>query len=90
MRAFQDLQGKEVALGRFLGRGGEGAVYAVPMRPRLDAKIYVRTPRDPMGHKLMAMVQVGTEELAALTAWPQDLLLDESTGSVVGFLMPKI
>ena len=77
MRCFRDLQGKRVTLGRFLGRGEEGAVYSVQMRPASVAKIYVRTPDDHMGRKLGAMVQLGTEALLSLTAWPQDLVLDE-------------
>jgi hypothetical protein len=36
------------------------------------------------------MVQLGTEELSAIAAWPQDLLHDPRTGNVVGFLMPRI
>jgi len=85
-----DLQGKEVDLGRCLGKGGEGAVYSVPSRPRLVAKIYARTPDDHMSRKLGAMVQLGTETLASLAAWPQDILADERTGHVVGFLMPRV
>jgi hypothetical protein len=90
VRSYVDLQGKEVDLGRFLGRGGEGAVYSVPMRPRLVAKIYARTPDDKTGRKLGAMVQLGTEELTSLAAWPQDLLFDKLTGSFAGFLMPRV
>ena len=90
MRPLQDLQGKEAALGRCLGRGGEGAVYSVPARPQLVAKIYAQKPDDHASRKLAAMVQLGTEALASSTAWPQNLLLDERTGSVLGFLMPRV
>jgi len=90
VRSFQDLQGNEVALGRFLGRGGEGAVYSVQTRAQLVAKIYMRTPDNHMGRKLAAMVQLGTGALTSLAAWPQDLLIDERTGNVVGFLMPRV
>jgi DNA-binding helix-hairpin-helix protein with protein kinase domain len=55
VRSYQDLQGKEVVLGRCLGQGGEGAVYAVPLRPGLVAKIYARTPDEHTGGKLAAM-----------------------------------
>jgi molecular chaperone DnaK len=90
VRSYQDLQGKEVVLGRCLGQGGEGAVYAVPLRPGLVAKIYARTPDEHTGGKLAAMVQLGTKALTSLAAWPQNLLFDERTGNVVGFLMPKV
>ncbi|HUL75892.1 MAG TPA: hypothetical protein VL691_01405 [Vicinamibacteria bacterium] len=89
-RTFCDLQGHEAGLGRCLGRGGEGAVYSVPMRPTSVAKIYARRPDGPTGRKLAAMVQLGTEALAAVAAWPNDLLLDPRTGDPVGFLMPRI
>jgi DNA-binding helix-hairpin-helix protein with protein kinase domain len=90
VRTFHDLQGKEVGLGRCLGRGGEGAVYSVPMRPRFVAKLYARTPDEQTAHKLGAMVQLGTEALASFAAWPKDLLSADRNGSVVGFLMPRI
>ena len=90
MRALCDASGREAGLGRCLGQGGEGAVYAVPMWPRSVAKIYARRPDDRTAMKLAAMVQLGTEELASCAAWPQGLLLDSKTGGVVGFLMPRV
>ena len=90
MKVFSDLAGRDVGIGRCLGRGGEGAVYSVPAAPQLAAKIYARRPDGPTSRKLAAMVQLGTPELASLAAWPQDLLLDRGTGDVAGFLMPRI
>ena len=90
MRTFCDVRGREAGLGRCLGQGGEGAVYAVPMWPRSVAKIYARRPDEQATRKLAAMVQLGTEELASFAAWPQGLLLDPRTGSAVGFLMPRV
>lgn len=90
MRTFCDLQGQETGLGRCLGQGGEGAVYSVPNWPSSVAKIYARRPDDHGARKLGAMVQLGNDELAAVSAWPQNLLLDPRTGSVVGFLMPRV
>jgi DNA-binding helix-hairpin-helix protein with protein kinase domain len=89
-RTFCDLAGQDATLGRCLGQGGEGAVYAVPNRQGLVAKIYARRPDDYASRKLGAMVQLGTDELAAIAAWPQNLLHDPRTGNVVGFLMPRI
>jgi len=90
MKVFCELAGQEVGIGRCLGRGGEGAVYSVPAAPQLVAKIYARRPDGQASRKLAAMVQLGTPELASLSAWPQNLLLDRGTGDVAGFLMPRI
>jgi DNA-binding helix-hairpin-helix protein with protein kinase domain len=89
-RIVADLKGQETGLGRCLGQGGEGAVFSVPSRPRSVAKIYARRPDEHASRKLGAMVQLGTDDLAAIAAWPQDLLHDPRTGDVVGFLMPRI
>lgn len=90
MRTFCDLQGQETGLGRCLGQGGEGAVYSVPNWPSTVAKIYARRPDEHAARKLGAMVQLATEELASVAAWPQNLLLEPRTGAVVGFLMPRL
>jgi DNA-binding helix-hairpin-helix protein with protein kinase domain len=90
VRSLCDVDGREAGLGRCLGQGGEGAVYAVPMWPGSVAKIYARRPDDQVQMKLAAMVQLATEELASFAAWPQRLLLDPKTGSVLGFLMPRV
>lgn len=90
MRTFCDLQGQETGLGRCLGQGGEGAVYSIPNWPSSVAKIYARRPDEHGARKLGAMVQLGTEALAKVAAWPQNLLLDPRTGAVVGFLMPRV
>jgi molecular chaperone DnaK len=89
VRAYRDRHGSEIVLGRFLGRGGEGAVYAVQAQARVG-KIYVRTPDDQLGSKLRAMVQLRTQALASFAAWPEELVFDDSTGNVVGFLMPRV
>ena len=49
MRAFRDLSGNEIELGRFLGSGGEGAVYSLSSHPRLVAKLCMRTPTTTSG-----------------------------------------
>jgi DNA-binding helix-hairpin-helix protein with protein kinase domain len=90
VRTFCDPEGREAGLGRCLGQGGEGAVYAVPIWPSSAAKIYARRPDELVARKLAAMVQLGTKELASFAAWPQRLLLDPRTRSAVGFLMPRV
>jgi molecular chaperone DnaK len=89
LRAYRDQEGREILLGRFLGRGGEGAVYVVRAQARV-AKIYARTPDDELGGKLRAMVQLRTQTLTSFAAWPEDLVFDDSTGNIVGFLMPRV
>lgn len=90
MRTFCDLRERPIGLGRCLGRGGEGAVYSVPMSTRLVAKLYARRPDAETARKLALMVQLGTPALAQFAAWPQDLLLDPKTGETLGFLMPRV
>jgi DNA-binding helix-hairpin-helix protein with protein kinase domain len=90
VRAFCDLSGHEVGLGRCLGQGGEGAVYSVTTAAGTAAKVYARRPDALNARKLGAMVQLVTEELAAAAAWPTDLLLDPDTGEPAGFLMPRV
>lgn len=78
-----------VQLGSLLGKGGEGAVYEVVGQPALVAKIYRADIPVERAEKLRAMSQLLTPELAALTAWPRDVLYGAGD-KVVGFLMPKI
>jgi DNA-binding helix-hairpin-helix protein with protein kinase domain len=89
-RTIVDSTGQALALGRELGRGGEGAVYTVPARPELVAKLYHRPPAAAKGAKLAAMAALGTERLLRLTAWPVGTLHHEPGGPVAGLLMPRI
>ena len=80
--------GARVALGAELGRGGEGAVFAVQGKPDQVAKIYHRPPAAATADKLAAMCRSGTPALSKLAAWPADLV--QERGRTVGFLMPGI
>jgi DNA-binding helix-hairpin-helix protein with protein kinase domain len=90
VRTFFDLLGREVALGRCLGRGGEGAVYAIPRRPGHVAKVYAQRPDDVLVRKLGAMIVIGASSPCETLAWPTGLLLDGRGGPAVGFLMPRV
>jgi DNA-binding helix-hairpin-helix protein with protein kinase domain len=90
MRPFFDLDGQRVDLGRCLGRGGEGAVYSLPLRPQSVVKIYANRPDARIAEKLKAMVALATPPLASVAAWPQGLVLDRVGGTVVGFVMPRV
>jgi len=78
-----------------LGSGGEANVFAVKDRPALAAKIYHR-PTPERVAKLNAMLKNPPEKPAAEPeqipiAWPLDLLVKpDSSGQVVGFLMPRV
>jgi DNA-binding helix-hairpin-helix protein with protein kinase domain len=78
-----------VQLGKQLGKGGEGVVYEVVGQPGLVAKVYLRDIPAERAEKLRAMSQLLTPKLAALTAWPHDVLYGGGN-KVTGFLMPKI
>src|SRR5688572_26014849 len=78
-----------VVLGRELGRGGEGAVYPVQSAPDLVAKIYLKPPAPLKVEKLRGMARRASPALLRVAAWPVDVLGDE-TGTVRGFLMPKV
>ena len=86
---LRDSRGNNVALGKELGRGGEGAVFDVAGNPTAVAKIYIKPPSRETADKLAAMVSKSTPELLKIAAWPTDILRD-SGGQVTGFLMPKV
>jgi|SRR5688572_14554076 DNA-binding helix-hairpin-helix protein with protein kinase domain len=78
-----------IQLGRELGRGGEGAVFPVIGMPDLVAKIYLKPPAPLKVEKLRGMARRASPALLRVAAWPVDVLGDE-TGTVRGFLMPKV
>lgn len=75
-----------VALGRELGRGGEGAVFEITGKPDLVAKIYHDPLPQEKAEKLLAMLQITTPQVLSLTAWPRDVLRGPD-GRVQGFVM---
>ncbi len=83
--ALRTAQGP-VRLGAELGRGGEGAVYALP-GDRV-AKVYHAPPDAELRDKLAAMVRVARPELTTFCAWPEELLLDGA--AVRGVTMPRV
>ncbi len=85
--AFVDNQQKRVSLGVELGRGGEAAVYSVESQPALVAKIYHQPPSPEKAQKLSQMVELQSQRLLALAAWPVGTLFTAGNKSLVGFLM---
>jgi DNA-binding helix-hairpin-helix protein with protein kinase domain len=88
IRTF-DPAGASVDLGKELGRGGEGAVYDIHGRPDFVAKVYDPPKPAAHGEKLTAMVAMAEPKLLSLAAWPTSTLHGPS-GSVIGFVMPKL
>lgn len=73
--------------------GGEGAIYEVPNYPDLFAKIYEKECDQDRITKLEIMISnppITPKRKYPYFAWPKDLLLDEETKRIVGFLMPRI
>ena len=91
----RDFRNRPVALGRKIGGGGEGDVYAVSGQPRLVAKIYA-TPTREAGAKLARMIdnppsgREGGDGHVNL-AWPSELLYGAMGRDLpIGFLMPHV
>ena len=83
-------KGAPIALGRELGKGGEGSVFEVPTLPKQVAKLYHRPPDAKKQAKLSFMAATADAQLLNYVAWPQETLHPSRGGPVVGFLMPKI
>ncbi len=90
---FFDVHGKEVLLGRVLGRGGEAAVHSIEREPQSVAKIYHAHSAERAA-KLKAMVDHPPKDHArqgghVSICWPERLLFDERR-QCAGFTMPKL
>jgi DNA-binding helix-hairpin-helix protein with protein kinase domain len=89
--AFFDDQGRRIVLGAELGRGGEATVYSIEGQPELVAKIYHQPPSPEKTEKLSQMVQLQSDRLLALSAWPiSTLSLSRNNKSATGFLMKNV
>ncbi len=89
-----DVHGNPVLLGENAGHGGEAAVYRVPGRPHLLAKIYTPAPRPGYDRKLAWMVAHPPANPAHSQnhhslAWPVGLLY-YADRRLAGYLMPYI
>jgi DNA-binding helix-hairpin-helix protein with protein kinase domain len=85
-----DSRGQSVRLGRLIGRGGQGSVYAIEGEPSLAAKVYHESPLPAdIADKLPAVLSCRTKEIDAIAAWPQALLFDRRR-QVRGVLLPLV
>ena len=92
MRLFT-AQGDPIDLADELGRGGEGVVCALRMRPALVAKVY-HAPVDPARQAKLRWMAAAERHadapLRALCAWPLHTLHSVAGGPVRGFTMPRL
>src|SRR5688572_3250791 len=85
------VNGETLALGRELGRGGEGAVYEVSGRPDVVAKIYLERVNADKASKLEVMARGCTDTIQRIAAWPQAVVVDKTKKNAsVGFLMRRV
>src|SRR5215217_4465853 len=84
-----DSAGKPLSVGQLLGRGGEGAVYALSAS-ELVVKVYHDPIKQTKQEKLKAMVQGQTPTLSRIATWPIDTVHDARTRNMVGFIMPRL
>lgn len=80
------IAGKSEALGKRIGKGGEGEVYALPSRPDRAVKIYKEALRGQREPKVRAMVAGQLAGATDLAAFPAEIVTD-LRGSFVGFIM---
>jgi DNA-binding helix-hairpin-helix protein with protein kinase domain len=86
-----DSTGRSVPLGKRLGSGGEGTVYAVDsLDSDVAAKIYHEPLSDDKQEKLRALVLGCDDSLKRIAAWPFETLHMSTSGEICGFLMPKM
>ena len=90
MTVHRDRAGSVVTLGEEIGRGGEGAVFAVAGRPGLCAKIFHADKAGERADKLLAMVESRPGSLPRhAVAWPVELLYGDGD-AFAGYLMPAV
>jgi len=87
---FIDDKGRQIALSRQLGRGGEATVYAIEGDAGLVAKIYHRQLDLEKTEKLSRMVELQSERLLKLAAWPVGTLRPRNGNAVAGVLMRNV
>lgn len=88
---FFNARGERLALGPELGRGGEGAVYALLGNPQRVAKVYLSAPPAEQARKLQWMAENAPPGVEKLAAWPLEVLHEGRAGSPVrGFTMARV
>lgn len=86
---LKNLETQPIILGSELGKGGEGAVFAIKNSPNLAVKIYHRPPPRDKAEKILAMIRLGNDRLLNLSTWPLASYYSKS-GVLSGFVMPRL
>jgi DNA-binding helix-hairpin-helix protein with protein kinase domain len=81
--------GQTIVLGKEIGKGGEGAVFAVEGASNLAAKIYHNNIRASRADKIAAMTSAAWHTTARNVAFPIDALFDPKN-AFAGFTMPRV
>lgn len=90
MTRFRDRHGREVRLGRELGRGGEGSVHEVVGDKTQVAKIYHQPASRDKAEKIWQMAQMGSSEITKFASWPLSTLHRTTSHMTDGVLLPLI
>jgi len=90
MAQLFDAEGRPIALGRELGRGGEGAVFELARDGGFVAKIYHESVEARRVRKFTAMARLATPNLLKIAAWPIGTLHSSPGGTLVGLVMPRV
>src|SRR6185312_289430 len=88
-RNFTTHEGRPIAIGPQLGKGGEGIVYEVQGDAKLAAKIYHRDKANERREKIEAIVGAEWYKVTPSVAFPVDSLYTPSK-QFVGFTMARI
>lgn len=80
------IAGKAHALGKRIGKGGEGEVYALESVPDRAIKIYKETLRGRREPKVRAMIHGALATKSDLVAFPAEIVTDLN-GGFTGFVM---
>jgi len=80
------LEGSPIRLGKRIGKGGEGEVYAVEGRADQALKFYTIGNTGERAAKVQAMVRAGLAGASKLVSYPSAIVTD-SKGRFAGFLM---
>ena len=80
---------KPVSVGKLIGKGGEGQVFALNERSGAAVKIYDARLRVKRKEKVHAMVHGGFAAQTDLVAYPREIVSDRG-GNFLGFLMQLV
>lgn len=77
-------------LGKMLGGGGEGSVYALENHPPIAIKVFAETPNKEFKvKKLLAQLETKDKIRSDYIIWPKELVCDKD-GNVLGYAMKRV